>query len=318
MKHVLPGTVSASSGNFVPDFCSKYVFNSSLVINENETCSENWFDDTQERCNRWVFDENERTIVNDVRNFNSRLISFKIYLSLFLKWNVTCLENQWKLALVGTMHFAGIMAGSGIFGFLADRYGRKKLFIIAIVFMCITGVGQAVSINYIMFLSFAFLNAVGTSGVYPLAFVLGVEMVGKKKREMSGIVLNYFYSIGEAMVGFIAWLDGDWVNLQYWVSAPPILFIAYYWIIPESIRWLLAKKRNQKAFKIIKTAAKNNGVELSQNILTKFDEDGQDEDEETKSMTGDGDAAKPKAASYGGMMKSRILVIRSAMQFFIW
>lgn len=85
---------------------------------------------------------------------------------------LTCTENQWKLALVGSMHFAGIMCGSGIFGFLADRYGRKKLFLIAIVFMSLTGVGQAVSTGYIMFLSFAFLNAVGTSGVYPLGWYL--------------------------------------------------------------------------------------------------------------------------------------------------
>lgn len=63
--------------------------------------------------------------------------------------------------------------------------------------MSVTGVGMALAWSYISFLFFAFLNAVGTSGVYPLAFVIGVEMVGKGKREMSGVVLNYFYSIGE-------------------------------------------------------------------------------------------------------------------------
>lgn len=95
------------------------------------------------------------------------------------------------------MHFAGIIAGSGLFGFLADRYGRKIIFIVSIFFMSVTGVGMALAWSYISFLFFAFLNAVGTSGVYPLAFVIGVEMVGKGKREMSGVVLNYFYSIGE-------------------------------------------------------------------------------------------------------------------------
>jgi MFS transporter, OCT family, solute carrier family 22 (organic cation transporter), member 4/5 len=231
---------------------------------------------------------------------------------------LTCLENQWKLALVGTAHFAGIMTGSGVFGFLADKFGRKKIFLVAIMFMSLTGVGQAVSTNYIMFLTFAYLNAVGTSGVYPLAFVIGVEMVGKKKREMAGVVLNYFYSIGEAMVGVIALLDGDWVNLQYWVSLPPFLFVAYYWIIPESIRWLLAKKRNRKAFKIIRKAAKNNGVELSQGIMLKFDKDDDDDEQETKSMSSDNSDQKVKAASYGELLRSKVLVIRSLMLFFIW
>jgi MFS transporter, OCT family, solute carrier family 22 (organic cation transporter), member 4/5 len=39
--------------------------------------------------------------------------------------------------------------------------------------MSITGIGQALSWNYLVFLLFAFLNAVGTSGVYPLAFIIG-------------------------------------------------------------------------------------------------------------------------------------------------
>lgn len=54
-------------------------------------------------------------------------------------------------------------------------------------------------------------------------------MVGPKKREMSGIVLNYFYSIGEATVGLAAWFCKDWVITQLVVSAPPLLFVLYYW-----------------------------------------------------------------------------------------
>lgn len=215
------------------------------------------------------------------------------------------------------MHFAGIMVGSGIFGFLADGYGRKKIFIIAIVIMSITGIIQALSTGYTMFLVFAFLNAFGTSGVFPLAFVIGVEMVGAKRREMSGIVLNYFYSVGEALVGLIAWIDDDWVTIQYWVSAPPILFVAYYWIIPESIRWLLAKKSNRKAFKIIKKAAKSNGAELSQSILSKFVEPDEDDESEKKSIHSE-KGEQAKAATYKALLKSRIILMRALKLFFIW
>lgn len=207
--------------------------------------------------------------------------------------------------------------GSGVFGFLADYFGRKKIFIIAIVFMSLTGVGQAVSTNYLMFTIFAFLNAVGTSGVYPLAFILGVEMVGKGKREMAGVILNYFYSLGQALVGVIAWIDGDWVNLQYWVSAPPILFIVYYWIIPESARWLMAKKRNRKAFKIIRKAASSNGVELSQGILDSFNDEIAEESHEGKDSSEQKDS-KNKKAAYLELLRSRTMIIRCLVLFFIW
>jgi OCT family organic cation transporter-like MFS transporter 4/5 len=152
---------------------------------------------------------------------------------------------------------------------------------------------------------------VGTSGVYPLAFILGVEMVGKGKREMAGVVLNYFYSIGEALVGIIAWLDGDWVNLQYWVSVPPILFIVYYWIIPESPRWLMAKKLNLKALEVIqKVAKKNTGTELSQNVIDKFKNDKLHDDDTQQKIL--------EKASFKGLLNSRLLMIRCLILFFIW
>lgn len=219
------------------------------------------------------------------------------------------------------MHFAGIMVGSGIFGFLADQYGRKLIFVVATVFMSLTGIGQAISSSYIMFLTFAFLNAVGTSGVYPLAFVIGVEMVGKKKREMAGVVLNYFYSIGEALVGIISWFNGDWVNLQYWVSAPPLIFFLYYWMIPESIRWLLAKNLNFEALKIIKRAARDNGVELSQNLLERFEEGENqndvkvNQDLKNKSVVPDG---KHRPVTYRDLLRSKVLFFRCLILFFIW
>jgi MFS transporter, OCT family, solute carrier family 22 (organic cation transporter), member 4/5 len=216
------------------------------------------------------------------------------------------------------MHFAGIVVGSGIFGFLADVYGRKKIFITAIIVMSLTGIGQALSNNYITFISFAFLNAIGTSGVYPLAFVIGVEMVGKKKREMAGVVLNYFYSVGEALVGVIAWLDADWVNIQLWVSAPPLIFFTYYWLIPESIRWLIAKKRKSKALKIIVKAAKNNGVVLSHETLNQFQEYDDDVNEDRKVLNEKLDEHASRPVEYRDLIRSKILLTRCTILFFIW
>lgn len=98
-------------------------------------------------------------------------------------------------------------------------------------------------------------------------------MVGPRKREMSGIVLNYFYAVGEAAVGILAWLCRDWVILQLLVSVPPLLFVAYYWMVPESVRWLLAKKDFAQAHKIIEKVAKVNGTVLSEQLKLKLSSD---------------------------------------------
>lgn len=59
------------------------------------------------------------------------------------------------------------------FFFFCFSYGRKMIFILSTIFMAITGIGQALSTNYTTFVFFAYLNAVGTSGVFPLAFIIG-------------------------------------------------------------------------------------------------------------------------------------------------
>ncbi|XP_069690686.1 organic cation transporter protein [Periplaneta americana] len=274
---------SAWSNTYTPDQCFMYTPESNFTDN---SCALGHFSNDKVKCDSWIYEDNERTIVGE--------------------WNITCIENQWKLSLVGTVHFAGILMGSIVFGLLADRFGRKLVFVFCILLMSVTGIAQAVSPDYITFQVFVFINALGTAGVYPLAFIIGVELVGKQKREMSGIILNYFYAVGEAAVGLVAWLTKDWMAIQLAVSAPPALFALYYWFIPESVRWLLAKNMNRKAGKIVKKAAKVNRVVLSERLLSSFDE------RKTKSEKGE-DMAEEKEAQ--GIMKTIIQICKSKSCF---
>ncbi|XP_067627649.1 organic cation transporter protein isoform X2 [Eurosta solidaginis] len=249
LSNATPGTYD-KNGQFTPENCYRYKVNDSYE-KAADACPRDAFElNTRERCDAWVYDDQEWTIVQE--------------------WELTCKENAWKLAFVGTIHFAGLVVGTAFSGYLADRFGRKNIFILCSVFMAITGIAQGLAWDYNSFLVFAFLNAVGTSGVYPLAFIIGVEMVGPSMREMSSIVLNYFYAVGEAMVGAAAWLLHDWQLLQYALSVPPLFFIVYYWFVPESVRWLIARNEREKAGVIIKRAAAVNKRELSLALLASF------------------------------------------------
>lgn len=110
------------AGNLLLDSCTRFKYNSTTTgFNNNDTCSANWFTNETEKCDNWVFDENERTIVQDVSEFwreNSRtffenLFNISQCHNLFhSQWNITCPEQQWLLALVGTVHFIGYLCGS--------------------------------------------------------------------------------------------------------------------------------------------------------------------------------------------------------------
>lgn len=188
--------------------------------------------------------------------------------------------------------------------------------------MSITGIVQGLANNYVLFLIFGFLNAVGTSGVYPLAFIIGVEMVGRRKREMSGIVLNYFYALGEAAVGLFMWLCKDWRTLQLIVSAPPILFIFYHWIVPESVRWLLAKEKITKANLIIRKAANINGVVLSDITLGILNGKTEETDDELNGAIKPVEKITKKKHemlnTFKAMFSSRRMIVRMFILCYIW
>lgn len=67
VMHVLPGSISQSHGHFTPENCYKYVFKNDSLPHLGESCPAHWFDHEEKvKCDKWVFDKNERTIVNDV------------------------------------------------------------------------------------------------------------------------------------------------------------------------------------------------------------------------------------------------------------
>ncbi|XP_063701568.1 organic cation transporter protein-like [Culicoides brevitarsis] len=285
---VPPNKITRSSTIFEPDQCYYYKQKPDV-----STCEPNSFLNDTIRCHRWVFDPNERSIVND--------------------WLITCPENEPKLALVGTMHFAGIAFGTVVSGFLADRFGRKIIFIFSILLMAITGVLQTISPDLVWFYFFMFVNSIGTAGCYPLAFILGVEMVGKSNREVASMGLNYFYACGEAFVGLIAWLSRDWVILQLAASVPPLLFVSYYWFLPESPRWLIAKGRICEANAILSKAARVNGK-----TFTAFEPIPQDSDTSDSSIVVPVVQKKEIYATLKELLRSRVMVVRALVLFYNW
>jgi len=86
-----------------------------------------------------------------------------------LKRNDTLALTDADLGLSATYYRAGCVAGALLFGYLTDRWGRKKLFSITILlYLCATG-ATAFSWN---FASFTFFRALNGADTRPAARVL--------------------------------------------------------------------------------------------------------------------------------------------------
>ncbi|RZF40057.1 hypothetical protein LSTR_LSTR002460 [Laodelphax striatellus] len=59
------------------------------------------------------------------------------------------------------------------------------------------------------------------------------------------------------------WILKDWRWMSQLLFGPGLLSLAYYWLVPESVRWLITKGKAEEATHVFRKMAKMNGRELS-------------------------------------------------------
>ncbi|CAH1781929.1 unnamed protein product [Owenia fusiformis] len=198
--------------------------------------------------NGWVYSKEkyQRTIVSD--------------------WNLVCGDIGLRSS-ASSIFFAGRLVGALMFGQLSDFVGRKLSFFIAVVLQCAIGTGAAFSPSLIIFYVLYFFQGVMQVGVYLSAYVLGSEILGPKFRTYWGVGNQYFYAIGQMLLALLGYLIRDWRYIEIAISAPLVLYLTYWWLVPESPRWLLVQDRTKEAKAIIRKTAKVNRVDVSEKIL---------------------------------------------------
>ena len=130
-------------------------------------------------------------------------------------------------------------------------------------------------------------------------------MVGKESRLYAGTIVMMFFSAGYIMIGGIAYFIHDWRWLQTTLTIPGVLFLFYWWIIPESNRWLLANNQRDKAIEQIKVVAKANRLTVPQEVLEKL-------------QTDSANKAEKKKPSLFDLFRSPNLRNKSLLIFFDW
>ncbi|GLD47098.1 solute carrier family 22 member 13 isoform X1, partial [Lates japonicus] len=74
------------------------------------------------------------------------------------------------------------------------------------------------------------------------------------------------------MLSGIAYLIRNWRILQLVLFSPLVLVLGiFYWILPESGRWLITQGKKKEAIKEIRRAAKVNRRKVPEDLLDKLE-----------------------------------------------
>ncbi|XP_016952790.1 organic cation transporter protein [Drosophila biarmipes] len=262
---------------------SEEYLNGSLARSSNET----------KACSRYVYDQS------------------KFLNSAVTEWNLVC-GRAFLAATSDSIFMLGVLLGSFIFGQMSDKLGRKPTFFASLVLQVICGVLAAVSPEYFSYTISRMIVGATTSGVFLVAYVIALEMVGSSYRLFAGVAMQMFFSVGFMLTAGFAYFIHDWRWLQIALTLPGLLFICYYWIIPESARWLLLKGRQEQAFVIIKKAAKENRVQIPNEIYDQL------VDEVAEKKKQDELTANQPAATVFDLLRFPNLRRKTLLIFFDW
>jgi MFS family permease len=177
------------------------------------------------------------------------------------------LEDRRSLALTdpevtagATTYLAGAVVGALLFGWLTDRLGRRRLFLVTLATYSVATLLTAASWGFGSFAVFRFLTGLGVGGEYAAINSAVDELIPGKVRGTVDLVVNGTFWVGAA-IGSLAsayLLAGHgWGPNVGWrvafglgaVLGSVVLVLRLR--VPESPRWLMLRGREEQATRIV-------------------------------------------------------------------
>ncbi|XP_075069102.1 solute carrier family 22 member 23 [Mixophyes fleayi] len=175
------------------------------------------------------------------------------------KWDLVC-DSSWKVHIAKFSLVVGLIFGYLITGCIADWIGRRLVLLFSVIFNLIFGLTVALSVNVTMFSTLRFFEGFCLAGIFLCLYALRIELCPPGHRFMITMVASFIGMAGQFLLPGLAALCRDWQILQAVIICPFILMLSYWYIFPESLRWLMATMQFEKSKKQILQMIQRNRV----------------------------------------------------------
>ncbi|MFF2447343.1 MFS transporter [Neobacillus sp. NPDC058068] len=171
------------------------------------------------------------------------MLSF-IIAALKLEWDLTPGQMGW----IGSINSIGMAVGALVFGLMADRIGRKHVFIITLLLFSVGSGASAFTSTFTIFLVLRFFIGAGLGGELPVASTLVSESVPVEKRGRIVVLLESFWAGGwliAAVISYFVIPKFGW-QAALLISAFPAFYALFLRIgLPDSPRFSAIKEREK-------------------------------------------------------------------------
>ncbi|XP_060063685.1 organic cation transporter protein-like [Ylistrum balloti] len=204
--------------------------------------SGNTTDTIRTRCSAYVYDKEifDETIVT--------------------RGDLVC-EQGMKPAHAQVVFYVGVMIGDLFFGQLSDSIGRSKTLLITSIILLLSSVGTAFAPDFYSFTVLQFIVGASNHGMFVLVCVLCIELIGPSRRMVAGVSIHVLFPFGLFWLAAAGYLFRTWWAIQLAVGVPCAIYVAYWWLMPESPRWLISQGKYGEAEQILRKVAEKNGTQ---------------------------------------------------------
>ncbi|MCA4131723.1 aromatic acid/H+ symport family MFS transporter [Arthrobacter sp. M4] len=164
----------------------------------------------------------------------------------YAPWQLTPLQ----LGGLGSYAVVGMLIGAMFIGTLSDLFGRRRMLFASMIIFTLTQLAAAVAPTPELFGLFRLIGGLGMGGIIPVAAALTIEYSAPAKRSFNYGLMYSGYSLGIVVsalsaLAFLPTLGWRWV---IGLGAVPIVILPLIAVlVPESIEYLMAKGRRERA-----------------------------------------------------------------------